>query len=172
MAADESASVAAVPDGMTVAQAMAELQLGKTALYQRMRLLGIQPVTHGGRAYLSGEQMESLRNYSKYGKAAALVRHPTAALLAMAASAGQQAEPDGAHSANGEQDERERLELLQLRLRVLREAVELGGPLTTAEVALLLGARPGGNEVIRGRVAAVREGRDCWTLERLEVEPG
>lgn len=169
MAADESASVAAVPDGMTVAQAMAELGLGKTALYQRMRQLGIQPTPHGGRAYLSSEQVESLRTFSK---AAALARQPAAALLAMAASASQQAEPDGAHSANGEQDERERLELLQLRLRVLREAVELGGPLTTAEVALLLGARPGGNEVIRGRVAAVREGRDCWTLERLEVDPG
>lgn len=166
MEPNDPAAVAAVPDGMTVAQAMGELELRKTALYQRMRQLGIQPTTHGGRAFLSNDQIEQLRTFNK---AAALARRPTAALLAMVASAGQQAEPSSAHSANGEQDERERLELLQLRLGVLREAIEMGGPLTTAEVALLLGARPGGAEVVRGRVVAVREGRDCWTLERLEI---
>jgi hypothetical protein len=54
---------------------------------------------------------------------------------------------------------------LRSRLAALRDAVELGAPLTTAEVALLLGARPGGDEVIRGRLRAIREGRNCWTIE-------
>lgn len=167
MEPNDPAAVPAVPEGMTVAEAMEALQLGKTALYQRMRQLGIEPQRHGNRAYLTDAQIERLR---ALGKAASLARQPMATLQAMAALAGQQAEPDSAQSANGEQSDRDRLELLQLRLQVLRDAMDLGSPLSTAEVTLLLGARPGGPEVVRGRVVAVREGRDCWTLERLEPD--
>jgi hypothetical protein len=157
----------AAADGLTVAQAMAELGLGRTAFYQRLRQLAIVPATHKGRAYLSAEQLEQLRTF---GQAAALARQPAAGLLAMAA---QVSAADRAHSADSEQEggERERLELLALRLRVLRDALELGAPLTTAAVSDLLGARPGGPEVVRGRIVAVREGRDCWSLERLPMEP-
>jgi hypothetical protein len=59
----------------------------------------------------------------------------------------------------------ERLILLRRRLAALRDALELGAPLTTAEAALLLGARPGGAEVVRGRIRAVRLRRNLWTLE-------
>ena len=54
---------------------------------------------------------------------------------------------------------------LQARLAALRDAVEMGAPLSTAEVSMLLGARPGGAEVVRGRLRAVREARNCWTIE-------
>jgi hypothetical protein len=59
----------------------------------------------------------------------------------------------------------ERLILLRRRLAALRDALELGAPLSTAEAALLLGARPGGAEVVRGRIRAVRLRRNLWTLE-------
>jgi len=55
--------------------------------------------------------------------------------------------------------------LLRRRLAALRDAVDLGAPLTTAEAALLLGARPGGPEVVRGRLRAVRQRRNVWTIE-------
>ena len=57
------------------------------------------------------------------------------------------------------------LQRARRRLAALRDAVELGAPLSTAEVALLLGARPGGASVSRGRLRAVREARNLWTIE-------
>jgi hypothetical protein len=64
-----------------------------------------------------------------------------------------------------ESDGLRQMEQLRMRLAALRDAVELGAPLTTAEVSALLGARPGGSEVVRGRLRAVRESRNCWTVE-------
>jgi len=57
------------------------------------------------------------------------------------------------------------LQHLRRRLAALRDAVDLGAPLSTAEVGLLLGARPGGAEVLRGRLRAVRQARNVWTIE-------
>lgn len=58
------------------------------------------------------------------------------------------------------------LQRIRRRLAALRDAVELGAPLTTAEVKLLLGgAAPGGTIAKRGRLRAVREDRNLWTIE-------
>ena len=57
------------------------------------------------------------------------------------------------------------IQQLRARLAALRDAVELGAPLSTAEASLLMGARPGGAVVVRGRLRAVRESRNCWTIE-------
>ncbi len=51
------------------------------------------------------------------------------------------------------------------RLEAGRLALETGLPLSTAEAAWLLGARPGGGAVTRGRVTARRHARNVWTLE-------
>ena len=59
----------------------------------------------------------------------------------------------------------EGLILLRRRLAALRDALELGAPLSTAEAALLMGARLGGAEVVRGRIRAVRQRRNLWTIE-------
>jgi hypothetical protein len=72
--------------------------------------------------------------------------------------------PEGPVESDGA-DLGERLILLRRRLAALRDALELGAPLSTAEAALLLGARPGGAEVVRGRIRAVRLRRNLWTLE-------
>jgi hypothetical protein len=67
--------------------------------------------------------------------------------------------PAGPMESDGE------LQRIRRRLAALRDAIELGAPLSTAEVALLLGARPGGASVTRGRLRAVREARNLWTIE-------
>lgn len=56
---------------------------------------------------------------------------------------------------------RQRLELTQL-------ALNTGAPLSTAEVAALLGARPGGAVVERAGLRARRLGRNLWRLSRAE----
>jgi hypothetical protein len=74
-------------------------------------------------------------------------------------------ESDGPLPDDPMESDGEVLPRLRDRLAALRDAVELGAPLSSAEVALLLGARPGGAEVVRGRIRAVRLRRNLWTLE-------
>lgn len=56
---------------------------------------------------------------------------------------------------------RQRLELTDLALRT-------GAPLTTAEISVLLGARPGGSVVERGGLRARRISRNVWKLSRAD----
>ncbi len=58
---------------------------------------------------------------------------------------------------------RQRLELVQL-------ALDTGAPLSTAEITLLLGARPGSADVVRGGLRARRLGRNVWKLSRTSSE--
>ncbi|TWB87699.1 hypothetical protein FB106_12034 [Synechococcus sp. Ace-Pa] len=58
------------------------------------------------------------------------------------------------------------------RLKAGRLALETGLPLTTAEVGWLLGARPGGDSVARGRAIARRLARNVWTLEPSKDDSG
>jgi hypothetical protein len=94
-------------------------------------------------------------------RATALVESDGAALAGPMESDGPQ--PEGPMESDGADGEG--LILLRRRLAALRDALELGAPLSTAEAALLLGARPGGAEVVRGRIRAVRLRRNLWTLE-------
>lgn len=55
---------------------------------------------------------------------------------------------------------------LHQRLEALQLALQTGAPLSTAEVAHLLGARPGATELQRGGVTARRLGRNLWKLSR------
>ena len=73
--------------------------------------------------------------------------------------------PAAADPVESDGTDGEALQRLRRRLAALRDAVELGAPLSTTEAALLLGARPGGGEVVRGRIRAVRLRRNLWTLE-------
>ena len=73
--------------------------------------------------------------------------------------------PAAADPMESDGSDGEALQRLRSRLAALRDAVELGAPLSTTEAALLLGARPGGGEVVRGRIRAVRLRRNLWTLE-------
>jgi len=94
-------------------------------------------------------------------RATALAESDGAALTGPMESDGPQ--PEGPMESDGADGEG--LILLRRRLAALRDALELGAPLSTAEAALLLGARPGGAEVVRGRIRAVRLRRNLWTLE-------
>ena len=57
---------------------------------------------------------------------------------------------------------------LRQRLELTALAVESGAPLTTAEVAYLLGARPGTECVERGGLRARRVSRNVWRLSRMD----
>ena len=62
----------------------------------------------------------------------------------------------------------ERLRQLRQRLELTALAIETGAPLTTAEVSMLLGARPGTERVERGGLVARRVSRNVWRLSKTE----
>ena len=62
----------------------------------------------------------------------------------------------------------ERLRQLRQRLELTSLALETGAPLSTAEVSLLLGARPGSEKVERGGLVARRVGRNVWRLSKRD----
>ena len=61
----------------------------------------------------------------------------------------------------------ERARQLRQRLELTALAIDTGAPLTTAEVTMLLGARPGTERVERGGLGARRVSRNVWNLSRL-----
>ena len=62
----------------------------------------------------------------------------------------------------------ERLRQLRQRLELTSLAIETGAPLTTAEVSILLGARPGTERVERGGRVARRVSRNVWRVSKAE----
>ena len=59
---------------------------------------------------------------------------------------------------------------LRQRLELVNLALQTGAPLSTAEVTLLLGARPGSASVQRGGLTARRLSRNVWKLSRSQEE--
>ncbi len=58
--------------------------------------------------------------------------------------------------------------LLFQRLQALELAQNTGMGLSTAEVAWILGARPGSSSFVRGNVLVERQARNCWTVSPME----
>ena len=65
-------------------------------------------------------------------------------------------------------DEKFDLQALHQRLELIALALETSAPLTTNEVAHLLGARPGSSKTERGGLSAKRISRNVWKLTRIE----
>ena len=55
---------------------------------------------------------------------------------------------------------RDRLELTEL-------AINTGAPLTTSEVSILMGAKPGKSKIERGGLLATKVARNVWKLSKL-----
>jgi hypothetical protein len=58
--------------------------------------------------------------------------------------------------------------LLFQRLQALELAQNTGMGLSTAEVAWILGARPGSSSFVRGNVLVERQARNCWTVSPMD----
>ena len=108
----------------------------------------------------------ALREGAKPAEALALVGRGALVPTTPATTPAESTEP--ADSA----DDRDRLELLSLRLGALRDAVELGAPLSRADAAALLGVVPGagvGESVTRGAIEAQHLARGVWRLRKSET---
>ena len=62
------------------------------------------------------------------------------------------------------------MQSIKARLESIALAIETGAPLSTQEVTLLIGARPGSSKLKRAGVVAERIGRNVWQLRRSRGE--
>ena len=76
--------------------------------------------------------------------------------------------PPGWNWSAEENEEKADLNSLRQRLELTALAIETGAPLTTSEVGLLLGARPGSSKAERGGLIAKRISRNVWKLSKSE----
>jgi hypothetical protein len=181
----ESAAIQATPSGCLFADWIARRGMSKSTAYAWRSALRIEPQRRrvAGRVevWLSAEQEDLLDAYAEaLGKGATAAQ--ALAAVGMPAAPPESDGPAGlipvesARSAglvpldsNGSPPaippDSAGIQQLRTRLAALRDAVELGAPLSTAEASLLMGARPGGAVVVRGRLRVVREARNCWTIE-------
>lgn len=180
---DNVQAVEAMPSGCLFTDWIARRGCAKSTAYRMRQELGITPekrrrgaavevwLSAGDEVLMTayadalGRGLSTVAALEAVGmgrRAAALVESDGAALTGPMESDGPP--PEGPMESDGA-DDGEGLILLRRRLAALRDALELGAPLSTAEAALLLGARPGGAEVVRGRIRAVRLRRNLWTLE-------
>ncbi|MEY2748901.1 MAG: hypothetical protein RLZZ168_917 [Cyanobacteriota bacterium] len=176
-------AVDATPSGVLVSDWIATRGCAKSSAYKWLGILGIRPRREVNRAtgkvesWLTDEQAATLTAYAealskgaKPSEALAVIgRGPVVAAPQVPGwmpPAGWEPMAPEPESADSEDDAYDALELLGKRLRALRDAVELGAPLTTREVRLLLGANPGAEQVSRAGVSARRLARNLWQLSR------
>ena len=155
----------AEPSGIRLSQWIEGAPIGKTAAYELLKALGITP----GKARIAGssapvsiltaEQQAAMDQGAAAIASGRSIAEISTALAAPPRSAAIIREPESA------QQEPPGPDLLLARLEAIERAQRTGAPLSTAEVEWLLGARPGGDAVERGRVTARHHRRNVWSLD-------
>ena len=65
---------------------------------------------------------------------------------------------------------RENLKNLRDRLELTELAIKTGAPLSTSEVTILMGAKPGKSKIERGALLATKISRNVWKMSKLNNE--
>lgn len=155
----------AVPDGLRLSDWWESRDVPRSTAFRLLKVAGLEPEkvrAEGSRSpvsFLTAEQVQVLDALAQRLKAGATIAQLEGAIARVSRpETAPDPEPPPAVDGPGPA-------LLLARLEAGQRAIAAGLPLTTGEVAWLLGARPGGDRVTRGRVTAVRHARNCWTLE-------
>ena len=69
-----------------------------------------------------------------------------------------------------ENSESKNLNKLRDRLELTELAIKTGAPLSTSEVSILMGAKPGKSKVERGGLLATKISRNVWKITKLNDE--
>ena len=69
-----------------------------------------------------------------------------------------------------ENNESKNLNNLRYRLELTELAIKTGAPLSTSEVSILMGAKPGKSKVERGGLLATKISRNVWKITKLNDE--
>ena len=69
-----------------------------------------------------------------------------------------------------ENSESKNLNNLRNRLELTELAIKTGAPLSTTEVSILMGAKPGKSKIERGGLLAIKISRNVWKISKLNDE--
>ena len=69
-----------------------------------------------------------------------------------------------------ENSESKNLNNLRDRLELTELAIKTGAPLSTSEVSILMGAKPGKSKIERGGLLAIKISRNVWKISKLNDE--
>ena len=69
-----------------------------------------------------------------------------------------------------ENSESKNLNNLRNRLELTELAIKTGAPLSTSEVSILMGAKPGKSRVERGGLLATKISRNVWKISKINDE--
>ena len=173
---DSADAVDAVPDGITLSELVTQLPLSRASVFEVIKALGVTtsrgpgPGGRGRVAWLSAGDAQ------RVSEAAHAVHRREIRISDLAQGrpslATPQTLPAAPPAASAESGDRVDAARLQARLRAAELAISSGLGLTTAEAAWILGAKPAGAMVTRGRVVAIRTGFNCWTLSAESGDGG
>jgi hypothetical protein len=156
-------------DRLTLSQWYDSRGIARATAFRLLKVAGITPhkmKVPGSRAPVSAldaamvAALDGLADRLREGESMAQLE--AAAATALAPVAPSEPVSDSLEPSSGGPDAGALLE----RMAVAEKAIATGFPLTTAQVAWVLGARPGADAVTRGGITATRQSRNCWTLDQ------
>jgi len=167
-----SADSAATVDGVRLAELIEQLPLSRGSVFELIKALGITTVKGpgpGGKgrvAWLSADSADRLAD------AAQRVHRGEVRIADLAGGLQRLQTPQtlqtGATAASGHSADPADPGPFLARLEAAERAIRSGLGLTTAEVAWVLGVRPGSSPLTRGGITATRTGWNCWRLESAD----
>lgn len=167
--ADSPDAADTAADGIRLAELTEQLPLHRSSVFELVKALSIAtakgpgPGGRGRVAWVSNadaERISEAANRVHRGEvriadlAHGLQHPPTRQTLQTAPVAVSAASPDSPDAAP-----------FLARLEAAERAIRSGLGLSTAEVAWILGVRPGSSPLTRGGITATRTGWNCWRLE-------
>jgi len=170
LSAGSAHSVDALPDSQLLGDVIRTLPVSRASAYKLLSVLGIEtrnapsPSGRGRVAWIAQEDVRRLLVAAERVAAGETIAGQGGALQRLQdrqSVSTVETMPESAVST----DSRDTGEAMLQRLQAIDLAIRTGAPLTSAEAAYALLARPGGDRVKRGRLVAVRHARNVWTLE-------
>jgi hypothetical protein len=167
--ADSPDTADAAPDGIRLSELVAQLPVGRSSVFELIKVLGITtengpgPGGRGRVAWVSAADAARLIDaadrvkrkeikISDLGQGLQRLQTPQTAMAAPSAGSPESADPAP----------------FLARLEAAERAIRSGLGLTTNETAWILGVRPGGSPLTRGGITATRTGWNCWRLESAD----
>ena len=149
-------------DGVRLAELAEELPVGRSSIFELLKALAISttkgsgPDGRGRVAWVSGADAKRLKE------------------AAQAVAAGERKIADFSSAISTKKAPLKKLVFpvtadaapFLARLEATEKAISSGFPLTTPELAWILGVIPGSSPVTRGGITATRTGRNCWLLTK------
>ncbi|MFN9548358.1 MAG: hypothetical protein ACK6AD_15050 [Cyanobacteriota bacterium] len=156
-------------DGVLLSDLIEQLPLSRGSVFELIKAMGIITTSGKGATGKGRVSWLSSADAVKLREAATAVHRKERKIADFAHGLRRQQTPQtapaGLPDPSGESADPADVRQLLRRLDAAEKALRTGFPLTTAELAWILGVRPGAAVVTRAGIRASRTGRNVWRLE-------